>query len=121
MHELMDALGHCEILEPHGAEIAQGTRRRQLPEHLIDHRLRHEDLAPMSGPHDPRRAIDGAAEMQPAADAQRQPGRRLRIGEPVLNRHGGIESGDRVVECGVHPVAGHFDDRSAVGYDRRAH
>jgi hypothetical protein len=132
MHELIDPLGHRQILEPHGAEVAQRARGRQLPEHAIGHRLRHEDLTAVSGPHDPRRPVDGAAEvvvvapldfaeMQPAADAQRQSGRRLRIGEPALNGHGGVESGDRLVEGSVHSVAGHLDDRPAVGHDGRPH
>ena len=127
----MDALGQRQVLEPHGTEVAQRARRRQCAADVIDHRLGQQDLAAVGGTHDPRRTIDGAAEivvvapldfakMQPAAHAQRQSGRRLGIGEPALNGHGGVESKDGVVEGRVHPVAGHLHDGSVVGCDGAA-
>ena len=63
MHELVDALGNRQILEPHATEIAQRTGGRQLLADTIDDRLRQQYLTAVRRTHDPCRAIDGTAEV----------------------------------------------------------
>ena len=52
--------------------------------------------------------------MQAAAHAQRNTVGGLRIGERLLQLERGAHRVERVVEGGVHAVAGHLDDRAAM-------
>ena len=130
MHELIDVLGNRQILQPHAAEIAQRRDGGQPLADAIDESFRQQDLPAVRGAHDARRAVDGAAEVvvvapldladvQPATDPQLQsvrPGSAM----PRWIATAAVQRGDRLVERGVHAVAGHFHDRSAARCDRRS-
>ncbi len=76
MDKLVDLLGDRQVLQPHATQIAQGTGRGQVLAHPIDNGLRQEDLPAVGRAHDPRRAIDGIAEVvvvAPLDHAEMQP------------------------------------------------
>ncbi len=126
----MHAFGRSEIAQPDGTHVAQRNFGGQVLAGQRDDRLRQQNLAPMRGAHDARGAVDGGAEVivvaafddarvQPAAHAQREPLRCCRIGERLLQLYRRADGLDRVPEGGMHPVAGHFDNRAVVALDRR--
>ena len=107
MQDLVDVLGRRQVLEPDAAEIAKRDRRGQAGADLVDDRLRDQDLAAVRDAHDPRRAIDGRAEVivvaplehaevQAAADADRDPVRDRRIDQRLLEHHRGVDGVERV-------------------------
>jgi len=95
---LEDRLGRRQALEAHRAQVLELHLRRQLAAHLLGDRLRDEDLPAVRGVHDPRGAVDRAAEIvvvarlhqtgvQAATDAQPHPGGGRRVEQRKLDRH----------------------------------
>ena len=82
----------------------------------------------MGHAHDPRRAIDGRAEVivvapldhaqvQAAAHADRDAVGDRGVDQRLLERHRGLHGVERVVEGGEQAVAGRLDDDAAVAFD----
>ncbi len=128
VQQLVHLLGLREVAKPDRAEIAQRRPLGQAFADEVGHGLRNQYLAPVRRAHDPRRAVDRAAEeivvaalhdagVQPAADEEPEPSGRVRIGEHLLQFDGGADRVRRVVEGRVHAVARHLDDRSPVTRD----
>ena len=99
------------------------------PADLLGDRFRQQHLTAVSSAHDACRAIDRAAievavapfvdsRMQSAAQRQRQAVRCIRRRKLLLDLESGDQRIERAVKRGVHAVAGHLHDRSAVAFDR---
>jgi len=131
VHDLVDMLGGRHILEAHPTEIAQGHRGRQDLSHAIHYGLRQQHLAPMGRAHDSRRTVDCAAEeiivaaldhppVQPATHVKGNAVGGRRIGQRLLQVNRRRERVERVIEGGMHAVAGHLHHCPAARLDRRA-
>ena len=131
MNDLVDPLGIGQVAQPDRAQVPQRNIAGQAVAHEVRNGLRQHDLAAVRGAHDPRRAVDRAAEIvvvttlddacvHPAAYAQRDAFGRGGVVENLLQLDRCAHRVERVLERRVQAVARHLDHRAAVALDRPA-
>jgi hypothetical protein len=129
--DLVHALRMRKIAQPYEAEVAQADFARNAITDQVDGRLRHEDLPTVRGVHDPRGTVDGAAEevavaalddprVQATSHGERNAGRRVGIGQRLLQLECGTNAVERILERRVNAVACRLDDQPAQALDRFA-
>src|SRR5262249_53404387 len=102
MHDLVEALGTCEIAQPHGAQVAQRNALWQAIADKRGHGLRQKHLSPVCDAHDPRCAVDSSTEeivvaalvypyMQPATNAKVDNIGPILISERLLSLNRGAD------------------------------
>jgi hypothetical protein len=121
MVELEHALRPAEALQLVLAEVAEAAAVREAVGDQRGCGCRQEHLAAVAGGHDPRRAIEGRAEVVPLtrgglagvqahADAERPGGAPGLLCEPALGVQAGAQAVDRRVEDGHESVADRLHD-----------
>jgi hypothetical protein len=124
VRDLEDALRPAQVLESMLTQVAQRDAARQPATDERGGRVRQQDLAAVTGRHDPRRPVDGGPEVvatarlglarvDPDADPDRARLRPLRREEPALGGGRGADRLDRRLEDRHEPVAGGLDDLAA--------
>jgi hypothetical protein len=117
MDQLEEVLGAPQVLEPMGAQVAQGGPVRELVQHQGGCRRRQQHLAAVAGRHDPRGTVDRRAEVvararlrlagvqpHPDPEGSRLPPRLVR--QVTLGCHAGAHASDGGREDRHHSVAG---------------
>ena len=133
MLQLVYPLRRGQATQAHQTEIAQREPGGQSVAQEHRNGLRQQDLAAVGGMGDACRTIDFATEevvvakfldtdMHTAACPQRDTVHRFAVREGELELHHRRNRVERIVECRVHSVTGHFDQRAAViGYRFAGH
>jgi hypothetical protein len=131
MADLVQAFRAAQVLQPVLAEVAQPDAVRKVPVDHLRGRLGQQDLAAVTCRHDPRRSVDGRAEVVPAArlglagvdphpDADHAELRPRLMEQGPLRSDSGPQRVGRDIEDRHQSVAGGLDDGAGGLADRGA-